>query len=137
MKMRCWACAVLGLVLFCAYARAEDKPSLPVLKKGYVISVSDKDLVIQSEDKKVGDVTYPIAQVSQQVKLSDDVVKKMAAEEKTKGKYFAPAIKLSELQAGTEVSVEYGFSAAAKEGGEAEKGSLYQVKVTKLTEVKK
>jgi hypothetical protein len=128
MKMRCWACAILGLVLFYSYARAEEKADAatpPVIKKGSVVKVGEKDIVVKADDKKVGEVTYSLAQVAADVTLDEDVQKKINADQKTRGKYFAaPSLKTAELQPGTEVSVE-------------KSEQTYRIKVLKLPEHKK
>jgi len=135
MKLRCWVCAVLGLLLLQVYVRGEDakKPALPVMKKGVVVKVTDNEVVIKSKDDKQGEVSYPVKEISQHIQLSEDVLEKVMAELRTRSKYVtAPKYTLADLKPGTEVSVDHGFSHLNAAGKVVEDGEFYQIRVTKL-----
>lgn len=134
MKMKCWVCAVLGLLLLQAHLRAADsKPGLPLVKKGHIVRVSETEVVVKSKDEKQGEVSYPLKEVSQNVRLSDDELKKQMAEMKTREKYVAaPKFKVADLQPGAEVRITYGSSHVKAGDKVIEDGNYYQIEVLKL-----
>ncbi|HYF51572.1 MAG TPA: hypothetical protein VEJ63_19315 [Planctomycetota bacterium] len=143
MKLKCWACAIIGFLLLCSYARsadeaAEKKPEPKLaLVKGTVVRVTDKDIVVKSSDEKQGEVAYPLAETARNVWFNDDVFKKLTAEDKTKGKYMAkPTMRVTELQPGTKVKVAFGYSHISNAGKVEEEGHYYQMRVEKLPEDK-
>jgi hypothetical protein len=135
MKLRCWVCAVLGLLLFQIYLHAGEnaKPALALVKKGVVVKVTENEIVVKSNDEKQGEVSYPLKEVSQHVKMSGDAEKDYLAEIRTRSKYVAvPKISPKDIASGSEVSVEWG-SSHIKDGDKVvEDGSYYQFKVNKL-----
>jgi len=145
MKMKCWACGLVGFLLLCSYARGADEAAksekneakLPVTK-GTVVRVTDKEFVVKSSDEKIGEVAYPLEQVSRKVKLDGDVQKQVSAEEKTKGKYFpVKTLRPADLQPGTKVKMSWGFSHVMAEEKVVEDGNYYQITVANLPEQEK